>query len=249
MSEYAKQIRWKHHDGRSSALTHMDSTLLNKGGIEGYIVRTRFLERPKHRMLIKRFEIPNNNNPEAAKRISLDRARRSVVRYGELKALGIKVPTTYRLHEHEPEVLMTDLSQNGRHRVLSINNEPNNDQPVGDYLLTVEQIESIFAQLHTMAHQAAQGGYYLAGDSYLFVSPQGKSEQVDVVVTDYGGCLKYPVTEDDEEKIEKIEYDSLRVARKALSELLKRHTTMTKEQIDTTLDRYRFPRTEQTIWD
>lgn len=251
MSEWLQQRQWKHHAGRTTSLSHADEVIINKGGIEGYIVRTRFLERPHHRMVIKRFEIPNTSNPAAARSISMDRARRSLEHYKNLKAIGVRVPTTYRLHESEPEIIMTDLSANGKRLVLSVNNEPNKDDDaeIRAKLLTVEQINSIFRQIQHIAERASRGGYYVAGDSYLIVVPKGDSDRADVVVTDYGGCMRTDIEDEDDEKIEHTHYETLRVARKSLTQLLEKHTTMSRMEIDMLLDQRKFPRSKPSVWD
>lgn len=242
-----RRAEWKHGEGkRSHTLRHETEGLLNYGGIEGSIVHTTFLERPGHRMVVKRFEILNVSNASAARKISRERAERAVVRYTILKQLGVPVPTTYRLHATEPEVIMTDLSRNNTMRVLTANNELNNNEAYSKDMLNDTQIESIIDSIKGIAARASHQGIHIAGDAYFFITPRTPSDSVDVVIADYGGCVQFPARDEDE--VEKAYQGTLLTARKTLSELLKRTTPMSNEQVQSLLDEHDFPRPIPDMW-
>lgn len=242
-----RSAEWKHGEGkRSHTVSHDTEGLLNYGGIEGTIMHTSFLERPGHRMVVKRFEILNVSNAAAARKISRQRAELAVVRYTFLKQLGIPVPTTYRLHATEPEVIMTDLSRNDTKRVLTANNELNNGEEYSKDMLSSVQVESIIDSIKGIAARASHKGIHIGGDAYFFVTPRTPSDEVDVYIADYGGCMQFSARDEDE--VEKTYQETLRTARKTLSELLKRTTQPRKEQIRDLLDDHAFPRPIPDMW-
>jgi hypothetical protein len=242
-----RSAEWKHGEGkRSHVVRHASEGHLNYGGIEGAIRHTTFLERPGHRMVIKQFEILNAYNKAAAKEVSRKRAEVAAYRHTVLKRIGIPVPTTYRLHETEPEILMTDLSADDTRRVLTANNDLNNGEHYSKDMLNMRQVEVIIDEVQGIAARASHHGIHIAGDAYFFVTPRTQSDEVRVFVADYGGCLQFPART--EEEVEKTYQETLRVARSALTDLFLRTTPMSKEQVERLLDEHDFPRPIPDMW-
>ncbi len=185
--------RWVHHQKeRSAERTTQERAPLNVGGVESVIASVYFQERPHHRMAIKEWRLDGMTNPAAAEKLCRTRAEHAVQMYHTLRTLKIPVPTTYRLHESKPEVLMTDLSAGGTHLILTPNNEVNYGETVPHEILQEQHIESIRAQIDAICVRAAQAGVVMGADAYFIIFPKGNLSALPrVVVGDFGGCQQF----------------------------------------------------------
>lgn len=74
-----RSAEWKHSEGRRSHIvTHDTESSLNPGGVEAAITQTTFLERPGHRMVIKRWHIDGISDPVVAEKLCRTRAEHAV---------------------------------------------------------------------------------------------------------------------------------------------------------------------------
>ncbi len=242
------RAEWKHGEGkRSHTLTHIDEELLNKGGKESAIFETAFLERPNHRMVIKRWQLLGTDSEAGARKICRIRAERAANYYSYFKRMHFPVPTTYRLHESEPEVLMTDLSQNGASLVLSPNNALNNDEPVVKGILSMEECAHIGTQIQDLVKRAALLGTVLGADVYFAIKKRTGEEMPRVMLGDFGGCEHYSGYRH-EDTLNEVYAESMRKARLSMAGFLKQYSTLPDSEIETYLDTHGFPTRVESLF-